>query len=70
MAILQGATTQWTKSSYTNGNGACVEVLSPVIETMYVRDSKVPDGCRIALSADLWQSFVTSVRRGTFNRGC
>ncbi|MEV2247092.1 DUF397 domain-containing protein, partial [Streptomyces sp. NPDC049970] len=30
MAILQGATDNWTKSSYSGGNGACVEVKSPV----------------------------------------
>ncbi|MFE2334502.1 DUF397 domain-containing protein, partial [Streptomyces coelicoflavus] len=31
MAILQGAQESWTKSSYSGGNGACVEVRSPVV---------------------------------------
>lgn len=42
MAIQQGALDTWTKSSYSTGNGACVEVKSPVLSAMAVRDSKVP----------------------------
>ncbi|MER6969196.1 DUF397 domain-containing protein, partial [Streptomyces halstedii] len=42
MAIQQGATDTWTKSSYSTGNGACVEVKSPALTAMAVRDSKVP----------------------------
>ncbi|MGN0119110.1 MAG: DUF397 domain-containing protein, partial [Streptomyces albidoflavus] len=34
MAIHQGATTDWTKSSYSTGNGACVEVKSPVVASI------------------------------------
>jgi uncharacterized protein DUF397 len=44
MAIKQGATCVWTKSSYSTGNGACVEVKSPVPHAIAVRDSKVPAG--------------------------
>lgn len=45
MAIRQGAADMWTKSSYSTGNGACVEIKSPVLAAMAVRDSKV-DGVR------------------------
>ncbi|MET9907116.1 DUF397 domain-containing protein [Streptomyces sp. NPDC006476] len=62
MAIRQGATTTWTKSSYSTGNGACVEVKSPVIAAMAVRDSKVSDGPVLAFPADAWNAFVTSVK--------
>ncbi|MEU1276014.1 DUF397 domain-containing protein [Streptomyces sp. NPDC005799] len=62
MAIRQGATTTWTKSSYSTGNGACVEVKSPVIAAMAVRDSKVADGPVLAFPADAWNAFVTSVK--------
>ncbi|MBO4260082.1 DUF397 domain-containing protein [Streptomyces sp. NPDC002144] len=62
MAIRQGATTTWTKSSYSTGNGACVEVKSPVIAAMAVRDSKVTDGPVLAFPADAWNAFVTSVK--------
>ncbi|GHB37296.1 DUF397 domain-containing protein [Streptomyces viridiviolaceus] len=62
MAILQGATESWTKSSYSGGNGACVEVRSPVVTALAVRDSKVPEGPVLAFPADAWNAFVASVK--------
>ncbi|MCZ9346059.1 DUF397 domain-containing protein [Streptomyces sp. TRM76130] len=62
MAILQGATDAWTKSSYSGGNGACVEVKSPVVSGMLVRDSKVPAGPALAFPVNAWAAFVASVR--------
>lgn len=62
MAILQGATATWTKSSYSGGNGACVEVKSPVVPALAVRDSKVSGGPVLAFPADAWNAFVTSVK--------
>jgi len=62
MAIRQGATDTWTKSSYSTGNGACVEVKSPVLAALAVRDSKVPEGPVIDFPADAWNAFVTSVK--------
>ncbi|AVH58154.1 MULTISPECIES: DUF397 domain-containing protein [Streptomyces] len=69
MAIQQGATDTWTKSSYSTGNGACVEVKSPVPAAMAVRDSKVPEGPTLAFPAVSWNTFVTSVGRGAFDLG-
>ncbi|MFE0808018.1 DUF397 domain-containing protein [Streptomyces sp. NPDC058794] len=63
MAILQGAQESWTKSSYSGGNGACVEVKSPVVAALAVRDSKVPGGPTLAFPADAWNAFVTSVKK-------
>ncbi|WP_461084812.1 DUF397 domain-containing protein [Streptomyces deserti] len=62
MAILQGAADTWTKSSYSAGNGACVEVKSPSVAALDVRDSKVPDGPTLAFPADAWNAFVASVK--------
>ncbi|GED86386.1 DUF397 domain-containing protein [Streptomyces sp. NPDC056112] len=62
MAIRQGATETWTKSSYSTGNGACVEVKSPVAAAMAVRDSKVPTGPVLGFRADAWNTFVTSIK--------
>ncbi|CAL9492678.1 DUF397 domain-containing protein [Streptomyces sp. enrichment culture] len=62
MAILQGAQSSWTKSSYSGGNGACVEVRSPLVAALAVRDSKVPAGPVLAFPADAWNAFVTSVK--------
>ncbi|WP_221352284.1 DUF397 domain-containing protein [Streptomyces beigongshangae] len=65
MTIKQGATDTWTKSSYSQGNGACVEVRSPVPAAMAVRDSKVAEGPALAFPAESWSAFVTEVSRGT-----
>ncbi|MEU7567926.1 DUF397 domain-containing protein [Streptomyces fradiae] len=61
MAITQGATDNWTKSSYSGGNGACVEVKSPVAASIAVRDSKVPAGPSITFVPDAWNAFVREV---------
>jgi hypothetical protein len=66
MAIRQGATPAWTKSSYSTGNGACVEVKSPVREELAVRDSKVPAGPTLAFPAGSWNAFVSGVNHGAF----
>ena len=62
MAIRQGATDSWTKSSYSTGNGACVEIKSPVVAAMAVRDSKVPQGPILSFPAEAWSAFVAAVK--------
>ncbi|QDQ12104.1 MULTISPECIES: DUF397 domain-containing protein [Streptomyces] len=69
MAIQQGASPSWTKSSYSTGNGACVEVKSPVLHAISVRDSKVTGGPVLAFPADSWNAFVTEVREGSHDLG-
>ncbi|OKJ99610.1 MULTISPECIES: DUF397 domain-containing protein [unclassified Streptomyces] len=64
MAIIQGATETWTKSSYSGGNGACVEVKSPVVAAIAVRDSKVPAGPSITFVPESWNAFVREVSTG------
>ncbi|GAA2221654.1 DUF397 domain-containing protein [Streptomyces amakusaensis] len=61
MAIIQGATETWTKSSYSGGNGACVEVKSPVRQAISVRDSKVPAGPSITFVPGSWNVFVSQM---------
>jgi hypothetical protein len=61
MAIHQGTTDHWIKSSYS-ANGACVEVRSPVPQAVAVRDSKAPDGPRLSFRPAAWTGFVASVR--------
>ncbi|MER7662665.1 MULTISPECIES: DUF397 domain-containing protein [unclassified Streptomyces] len=69
MAIIQGATETWTKSSYSTGNGACVEVKSPVEQAIAVRDSKVPAGPSISFVPESWNAFVNEVGQGAFDLG-
>ncbi|WP_079023690.1 DUF397 domain-containing protein [Streptomyces odonnellii] len=69
MAILQGATDTWTKSSYSGGNGACVEVKSPVVQSIAVRDSKAPEGPSISFVPSSWNAFVQEMNKGAFDLG-
>lgn len=41
--IKLGQHSTWTKSSYSTGNGACVEVKSDVSTAVSLTDSKVED---------------------------
>ena len=67
MAIKLGSTHAWKKSSRSTGNGACVEVKSPAVETVVVRDSKDPQGPVLTFSPAAWASFVTDVDGGAFD---
>jgi Domain of unknown function (DUF397) len=52
----------WRKSSYSGNNGGnCVEVgaAAPLIA---VRDSKDPDGTRLAYGREAWQAFAARVK--------
>ncbi|SEQ98061.1 protein of unknown function [Streptomyces sp. yr375] len=62
MAILQGGTQEWTKSSYSNPDGACVEVKSPTWSALAVQDSKVSGGPALTFPTDAWEAFVASVK--------
>ncbi|MEV6551545.1 DUF397 domain-containing protein [Streptomyces sp. NPDC051597] len=53
----------WFKSSYSNGSGGeCVEAafLAPGAA---IRDSKRPQGPRLAFSGPAWQTFTTALRQ-------
>ncbi|MCX3059038.1 DUF397 domain-containing protein [Streptomyces beihaiensis] len=63
MAIIKGATPMWIKSSYSAGNGACVELKSPAAHSVAVRDSKDPHGPTLAFDPTTWSAFVAEVGR-------
>ncbi|MFI8852574.1 DUF397 domain-containing protein [Streptomyces sp. 891-h] len=64
MPIQQGKAHTWTKSSYSTGNGACVEVKSPAVRTVAVRDSKDPQGPALSFRPEAWGAFVARVGAG------
>jgi hypothetical protein len=65
---MELAQAKWRKSSYSNGNGgACVEVSRDLSDAVAIRDSKDPDGPRLAFAADQWQAFTAQVKAGHFD---
>ena len=56
----------WRKASRSAGNGACVEVAGTQ-GAVLVRDSKDPDGPRLALGAAQWSAFLAGVKDGQFD---
>jgi hypothetical protein len=52
----------WRTSSYSgNSGGNCVEVGSAV-HLIAVRDSKDPDGARLAFGREAWEAFAAKVK--------
>ncbi|MBD0674981.1 DUF397 domain-containing protein [Streptomyces sp. CBMA156] len=61
---LTGAS--WSKSSYSNNGGTCVEVTADFPGLAPVRDSKDPHGPALVFPSEAWASFVAAVRSGEF----
>ncbi|MEV0690935.1 DUF397 domain-containing protein [Streptomyces sp. NPDC050388] len=54
---------RWRKSTYSNGDGGnCLEVCDAHTAVVPVRDSKVPHGPVLTITAPAWTSFVTSLK--------
>jgi hypothetical protein len=54
----------WRKASHSGNNGGgCVEV-APAPGTVAVRDSKDPEGPRLAFSPEDWRSFTGEIKAG------
>lgn len=56
----------WRKSTYSNGQGGCVEVADGFDGIVPVRDSKDPDGPALVFSADAWAAFARAAVAGEF----
>jgi hypothetical protein len=54
----------WQASSYSGGQGNCVEVCTSQPGAVAVRDSKDRYGYEIAVSDRTWSAFVQGVKQG------
>lgn len=57
----------WSKSSQSANTGECVEAGACRCCGVAVRDSKDPDGPKLAFSAAEWRSFIGRVRGGSLD---
>lgn len=56
----------WRKSTFSNSQGACVEVGDLPGGARAVRDSKAPDAAMLRFTQAQWTAFTVSVRAGEF----
>lgn len=59
------ATATWRKSSYSDHNGACVEI-AIAYQLVGVRDSKNARAEHLTLSTAAWKGLVSAVRNQKF----
>ncbi|MFF4988324.1 DUF397 domain-containing protein [Streptosporangium saharense] len=58
---------EFHKSSLSGGGDNCVEVTTNLPGLVAVRDSKDPSGPALTFSTSGWDTFVDSVKLGTFD---
>ncbi len=77
MTALEPDSIVWHTSSYSAGNGACVQVgwrtssysggngdcvqVAAALDRVLVRDSKHPDGPALAVPAPTWRAFLITL---------
>ncbi|WP_405193591.1 DUF397 domain-containing protein [Streptomyces anulatus] len=54
---------EFVRSSYSSGNGECVEVARNIPRTVAVRDSKRLGGPVLTLAPAAWDAFTAHLRR-------
>jgi hypothetical protein len=65
---VEVAAARWRKSSRSSGQGGdCVE-LAGLAGMVAIRDSKNPDGPKLAFGAGEWAAFVAAVKTGGYDR--
>ncbi|MFE7546540.1 DUF397 domain-containing protein [Streptomyces gardneri] len=59
LALSDLAGAAWCTSSYSGGQGECVEVASNLPHIVPVRDSKRPAGPALAFTPRAWEAFLS-----------
>jgi hypothetical protein len=60
---------KWRKSTYSANGSTCVEVARNLPGVVAVRDSKDPEGPKLAFGPGEWAVFTTGVKAGEFDLG-
>jgi hypothetical protein len=55
---------QWHTSTYSGGNGSCIEVARTLPGAVAVRDSKDQHGPAIVLTPAAWHRFTNQIKAG------
>jgi hypothetical protein len=63
MTAAASSCAAWRKSSHSGANGDCVEVARLEAGLIAVRDSKDPDGPRLAFTARQWRTFAAVLNK-------
>ncbi len=53
---------QWHTSTYSGGNGSCIEVAGNLPGIAAVRDSKDRQGPKLVLQRAQWHRFISSIK--------
>lgn len=69
MTVLNMRRAVWHTSSWSGGNGNCVEVAHNLPGVVAVRDSKDRSGPVLVFTPDEWRAFAARVRAGQFELG-
>ncbi len=59
-------TSPWRKSRRSTGGNDCVEVAQAGTSCL-IRDSKNPDGARLAVRPQTWAASIRDIKHGTYD---
>ncbi|HEX3924339.1 MAG TPA: DUF397 domain-containing protein [Streptosporangiaceae bacterium] len=57
---------EWYKSTFSNGQGSCVEVRASA-DSVAVRDTKDRGGPSLGFTPDEWRAFIAGAKAGEFD---
>ncbi|MEU5127482.1 DUF397 domain-containing protein [Streptomyces mobaraensis] len=59
---------EWRKSTYSAGEGECIEISCVIRDLVLIRDSKSPYAARLHFPIPTWRAFTQALRSGALPR--